>query len=661
MKRKREKIDLENEEFRRAYEILSLTDANVFLTGKAGTGKSTFLRYICDKTDKKHVVLAPTGVAAINVSGVTIHSFFQMPLRPVPPDDPEYSVSAFSKSGRFSRKKRMLLSDLELIIIDEVSMVRPDTIDYIDRLLRGVRRKPALPFGGVQLLLVGDIFQLEPVVTSDTKEILSRYYSDFFFFNALAYQRARLVSIELKKIYRQTDERFIELLDRVRLNRLEPDDLTTLNARTSDSRVAGHKDKFGITLASRRDAASAINSQRMSMLSGEEFVFEGEIEDDFPEKLLPTDLNLVLKKDAQVMLLRNDKDRRWSNGTIARIKAISKKEISIELEDGSVHKVEKETWENISYTYDEKERKVKEIVLGRFIQYPLKAAWALTIHKSQGLTFSNVEIDMGRGAFSAGQTYVALSRCRTLDGLRFVNPLKKYDVIVSRGAVDFSKNYNDKEAGEKVIREAQARNLSKKALEMYEEGNYKGAVDALHRVDSLTGALSEEKVRRFVAKVISETGRLRKIIADQESRLKTAAADICRSAYEKMEKDADFDSAENLFDRSLDIDPENGEALLGKASALLGKGLRKESYRILDRLIKRGEEKYYEACIAKGDCLAEDGDLSGAALNYHAAAKCGSGNNEPIERLIELYDNAGMEQTADIWREWIEDTESDCI
>lgn len=647
-------IDPANEEFRKACDILRLTDANLFLTGKAGTGKSTFLRYICKHIDKQFVVLAPTGVAAVNVGGMTIHSFFQMPLRPVPPDDPEYSVSAFSKSGKFSRKKRKLLCELELIIIDEISMVRPDTIDFIDRLLRGVRRKPGLPFGGVQLLLVGDIFQLEPVVTPDTRDILARYYQDFFFFNANAYRKAELVSVELKKIYRQSDASFIELLDKVRLNRVTEADLRLLNSRVEQDNMQKTEDKFGIILASRKDAANAINSECMEQLPGKEFVFEGVIEDDFPDKLLPTELSLTLKKDAQVMMIRNDKDRRWINGTIARVKEISEKEILIELEDGRVERVDQETWENITYTYDEKERKVKEEVLGRFIQFPLKAAWALTIHKSQGLTFNSVTIDMGRGAFSAGQTYVALSRCRSLEGLRFVNPIRKYDVIVSPGAVCFSKNYNDSAAADRVIQEASAHRLSLEAIKQYRGGAYKDSVETLWEVESLVGAFSKKSVRRLISRFLSETDKLHAKIKEQDELLATLSDEFCSMGFEIMERDADYDSALAEFEKSLRIDPQSQRALLGKAIAQVGRGERKEGYHTLDGIIKGRGERYYEACMTKGDFLAEDGDLSNAALNYQAAAKCDNGNREPIMRLVELYGGAGMDQTADMWREWLD-------
>lgn len=648
-------IDLDNPEFQRAFELLKNTNANVFLTGKAGTGKSTFLKYICKKLQKKHVVLAPTGVAAVNVGGVTIHSFFQMPLRPVPPDDPDYSVKVQAVSKKLSRQKRRLMTELDLIIIDEVSMVRPDMIDFIDRTLRGVRGKRGVPFGGVQLLLVGDIFQLEPVVTSDTKAILSKYYPDFFFFNALAYQRANLVSIELQKIYRQTDSEFIDMLDRIRINKATDADFKILNSRMEGREILPIKadEKFGIVLASRRDAAAAINSEKMDELPSEEIVFEGKIEDDFPEKILPTDLNLVLKENAQVMLIRNDKERRWVNGTLARVKSIDDDGITVELEDGREEKVEQETWENITYSYDEKEKKVKEEVIGRFTQYPLKAAWALTIHKSQGLTFSNVTIDMGGGAFSAGQTYVALSRCRSLEGLRFINPLRRYDVIVSKGASEFSRSFNDEKALERALNQANAIGLTIEAKDDYSKGRFESAVEKIWEIHSLTGALSKKSVRRLISICLGEIRNLRRKVESQDKMLRGLSKEFTELGEITLSNSDDIHAAQSNFEKALKLDPSNTIAELGKAKCVARTGHVKKAYGILDKIIRKRGNMHYEACLLKGDIQADQGDLSQAALNYQAAAKDRPKEKEPILRLIKLYEDAGMDETADQWREWL--------
>lgn len=655
-------IDLDNPEFRQAYRLLEATRANVFLTGKAGTGKSTFLKYICDNLYKKKVVLAPTGVAAVNVGGVTIHSFFQMPLRPVPPDDPDYSVKALADSSKFSRQKRKLIRELELIIIDEVSMVRPDMIDFIDRALRGIRGQRGVPFGGVQLLLVGDIFQLEPVVTNDSKPILSRYYPSFFFFNAKAYAHANLCSIELKKIYRQSDSSFIGMLDRIRNNTVTSADIEILNSRCHfnvsnpdcEPREMKSEPNFEITLTARRDTAESINASMMEQLPEEPSILFGSIENDFPEKLLPTDLCLTLKKDAQVMLIRNDnKGRRWVNGTIARVTEIGKNHISIILEDGNEYKVERETWENINYYYDEKERKVKEEILGKFTQFPVKAAWALTIHKSQGLTFNHVTIDMAGGAFSAGQTYVALSRCRSLEGLRFVNPLRRYDVIVSRSAAEFSVSFNDEKKARQALRDAEVALLSSQAIHAFKAGNMSAATNLIHEADIAGSILSSPAVRRLIARYLGKINILAK-----ELECKTA---VMTQAAVKLAGIADkLDGTEisatvlrhDILTESLKLDPECPQAIIVKANHLVNEGKIKESIAMLKPIIKKKDKALaYRAAILSGDANRKLGDFSAAALNYMSALKKSPSENEPAERLASLYEEAGMHDEADTWRD----------
>ncbi len=655
-----QKLDLDNPEFQQAYSLLRNTNVNVFLTGKAGTGKSTFLRYICKNLKKKYVVLAPTGVAAVNVGGVTIHSFFQMPLRPVPPDDPEYSVSALKKSKKFSKRKRKLIQELELVIIDEVSMVRPDMIDFIDRALRAITGNRRKPFGGVQLLLVGDIFQLEPVVTNESKPILAKYYPDFFFFNARAYESAKLVSIELNKIYRQTDSKFIDMLDRIRINRATTEDFKILNSRveTSENTLANNNEKFGITLTSRRDSASMINKEKLDELSGNVFIFRGEIKDEFPEKILPTDLELELKKDAQVMLIRNDMDKRWVNGTLAKIHDISDEEIKVELEDGKIEKVEREEWHNINYIFDEKEKKVREEVIGTFTQYPLKAAWALTIHKSQGLTFNNVTIDMAGGAFSAGQTYVALSRCRSLEGLRFINPLRYGDVIVSRGAAEFSRNFNDPDSVEKAMNEAKAAELSCIARKQFENDNFEDAIEALWEINTLTGALAKGSVRRLLVKSLSVIKNLRKDLKKKDRILKDLSKEFTELGEVCMDEEKS-ESAYRNYQKAYKLDGSNEKARFGMADALVAVGEFKKSKRILNELINAGGEYAYDSNILKGDILMEEEDYASAAIHYQAAFKIKDKCKVPVYRLINVYEIAEMDDLADIYRQLLEEIGDD--
>lgn len=645
-----ENIDLENPEFQQVFRLLRHTDANIFLTGKAGTGKSTFLRYICNNISKNSVVLAPTGVAAVNVGGMTIHSFFQMPLRPVPPDDPDYSVKAFKNSGKFSRSKRKLIKQLDLIVIDEVSMVRPDMIDFIDRALRGITGNRGKPFGGIQLLLVGDIFQLEPVVTPDTRLILSKYYPDYFFFNARAYADANLVSVELKKIYRQSDRTFIDMLDRVRLNATSHEDLEMFNSRMQTEQDNEPLEDFGITLTTRRDRASEINRERMNSLPGEEFVFKGVIEDDFPERSLPTDLNLTLKKDAQVMMIRNDKDRRWVNGTLAKITEITEKSIKIMLEDGKEESVEREIWDNITYTYDEKERKVKEEVLGTFTQYPLRAAWALTIHKSQGLTFGNVTIDMAEGAFTAGQTYVALSRCRTLDGIRFISPLRRGDVIVSRGAYDFSKNFNNREQAERVMRESQAEDLSRESIAYFKHDEFEKAAESLWEANRLTGILEKRSVRRLISSRISSLTRIKKEVEDLRQKLKDVAAEYVEMG-EGFLSEGKIEESLKMYRRSLELESGNEAARIGAARCLMLKGENREALENLDEMIKRKGRKAFDAYLMKGEIYEKMGEYSQAALSYQGAAKKDKSSRRPIEHLKAMYEKIGMDEEAEKYKD----------
>ncbi len=650
------KLDLDNPEFQRAYQLLTQTRVNVFLTGKAGTGKSTFLKYICQKIKKNYIVLAPTGIAAINVGGVTIHSFFQMPLRPVPPDDPDYSVKSFRSSNKLSRQKKKIIKALDLIIIDEVSMVRPDMIDYIDRALRGIRGERGVPFGGVQLLLVGDIFQLEPVVTTDTRSILGRYYPEFFFFNALAYQQVRLVAIELKKMYRQSESGFIQLLDRVRINSVTDADFELLNSRiTSGKSTPKEYESFSIVLASRRDSVNAINAERMASLEGEEKTYEGEIEDEFPEKILPTDMLLTLKVGAQVMMVRNDKDKRWVNGTLAKVMDLEEDFITVELENGDVERVEREIWENISYSYDEREKKVVEQVIGRFSQFPLKAAWALTIHKSQGLTFSKVTIDMGGGAFTAGQTYVALSRCRSLEGLHFLNPLKRYDVIVSRGAAEFSQQFNDARAAEEALREAMVERLSLEVKDDFENGDMHNAVEGIWKIHNLSASLANKGVRRLIANTLNVINKQRKKILKQETQLQNASKELTRVA-EIIKKDLKKpNEAIKLFEEAVDMDGNNSNAMLGIAEILVNSNKTADAKKMLDKVIRLKDSNFVDASIMKGDILAKEGELAGASLHFQNAAKKAKKKKEiPIHRLIKLYEDAGMEDIAEQWRLWLD-------
>ncbi len=412
----------QNRELNLAEKFVNETDRHLFLTGKAGTGKTTFLHQLKKNTAKRMIVTAPTGVAAINAGGVTLHSFFQLPFGPFIPGG-ENTKQGRQRLFKFSKEKRRIIQNLDLLVIDEISMVRADLLDSVDAVLRRLRRKNR-PFGGVQLLMIGDLHQLPPVAKHDEWQLLKQYYETVYFFSSHALDQTELVTIELNHIYRQTDTHFIHLLNQIRENRLEAASIKDLNQRHIENFVPEKSQGF-INLTTHNNSADRINQSRLSALGGKEICFDAEVCGDFPEHSYPAPLHLRLKEGAQVMFLRNDNsvERRYYNGKIGHIRTIAGRQIYIrcpgESEDIAVDALE---WENIKYRVDEDSKEIKEDVIGQFRQYPLKLAWAVTIHKSQGLTFDNAVIDV-ESAFAHGQVYVALSRCRTFEGIVLSSPI----------------------------------------------------------------------------------------------------------------------------------------------------------------------------------------------------------------------------------------------
>ncbi|MDE6611267.1 MAG: AAA family ATPase [Muribaculaceae bacterium] len=496
-------IDFANPEFRRLVQMVEDTNQSIFLTGKAGTGKSTFLRYIIGHTAKKCAVLAPTGIAAVNVGGQTLHSFFHLPLQPVLPDDPDFHSSRPRDRLSLTGRSIKLFKEIELIVIDEISMVRADIIDLIDRILRtfgGDRRKP---FGGKQLLLVGDVFKLEPVVTQEDKSILQKEYSYPFFFNARVFATFGLVSIELRKVYRQQQLDFVEILDRFRAGTPDRADMQAINNRLTDP-DSKPQARIVMTLASRRDIVKQINDAQLDRLRGRQTIYRGDVSGDFPSTAYPTDLELRLKKGAQVIFLRNDPERRFVNGTLGIVAGIKADALTVSLEDGTDINVEPATWENVSYQYEEKTKRVSTIVKGTFTQFPVKAAWALTIHKSQGLTFDRIVIDLGRsGAFAGGQVYVALSRCTSLEGIELRSPIDARDVFVHPEVLRFSRTFNDIRAQEEALRAARAETLLADAEAAYSRGDNRTAVELFNRAIISAPHLNTPAFRRLVAMKLS--------------------------------------------------------------------------------------------------------------------------------------------------------------
>ena len=642
-------IDLINPEFLAAWNLICNTHQSVFLTGKAGTGKSTFLRYICQNTKKNYVVLAPTGIAAMNVGGATLHSFFQIPLRPVPPNDEEYSIRNIKKKLKFSKEKIKIIKTLDLLIIDEISMVRPDITDFIDRVLRSYSDNKKEPFGGKQLLLVGDIFQLEPVVTSDMRTILSYHYENYFFFNAKAYEEVDLVPIELKKIYRQNNPRFVEILDRIRVNNATSNDLQAINSRFV-SRQSALEEDFTITLAARRDTVDAINDSKLEAIPGEEYEFKGMIEGDFPEKLLPTDLDLVLKVDAQIIFLKNDKNKRWVNGTIGKIHDISSNGIRVELESGDIHLIEPFTWHNIKYTYDEETKRIKEETLGSFTQYPIKAAWALTVHKSQGLTFNRVVIDLAEGAFSSGQTYVALSRCTSLEGITLHTRLSQRDIIVNNAVVNFSRKFNDNLLITKALDNAQADALYLEALESFYKVDIPDAVAKLAKAITLRNDLEKPSIQRFISSKLNIINKQKSEIDRLNGVLSDLAKEYIDMGGECLNIEGASEAAIANFEKALRLDSNNQDAMYGKSLALLDMGKYNESLNNLLILFKINARHYQARCL-QGLCHFRLGSYDRALIAYNAALKIKRTDPDLHLRLAECFDAISLEDMADKHRE----------
>ena len=569
-------LDKDNQEMMNAANLIEHSNHSVFLTGKAGTGKSTFIKYVCRHTRKKHIVLAPTGIAAVNAGGVTLHSFFQLPFHPLLPDDPKYSLKGgkLYEAMRYNSEKRNIIRDVELIIIDEISMVRADIIDFIDKILRVYSHCMRLPFGGKQLLFVGDMFQLEPVVTGDERDILRRFYPNNFFFSAHVFQTMPLVSIELQKVYRQQDRVFVSVLNHIRSDQATSADLQLLNMRYQPYPV--DDGKMRITLATRRDRVNQINEGHLNALPGEAVCYEGTIKGEFPDRNLPTQMQLRLKIGAQVIFVRNDPERRWVNGTIAQIADMGESAVIVETEDGERYDVEREMWENVRYSYNEKEHKIEEEQLGTFVQFPLRLAWALTVHKSQGLTFKNVIIDLTGGVFAGGQTYVALSRCTSLEGIILRQPVSQGDIFVRREIMDFSRQFNDSRLLNSALKASKADIEYAAAVEAYNNGNFEDCLNhffiAIHARYDIEKPLPRRYIRRklnLINDLRQQNKQLIQKMKEQEKFLTSLSKEYVAMGNECAAQIDDPRAAIANYDKAIRLDAKNAEAWKGKGRVQL--------------------------------------------------------------------------------------------
>ncbi len=543
--------DNSNEPFQTAAQFVNQTDKNIFLTGKAGTGKTTFLKFIRENTYKKTAVAAPTGVAAINAGGVTLHSLFQLPFGPFIPTrsiaeiENAVTLNTLFRNMRIGNAKMELLRELELLIIDEVSMVRADMLDAVDAVLRHFRNRLHEPFGGVQVLFIGDLFQLPPVARNEEWKLLCEYYESPFFFHSQVIQQSPPLYIELKKIYRQSESSFISILNNVRNNCITEDDLSHLHEKYLPGFTASANETY-ITLTTHNSKADEINQTKLRTLQGRLHEFKGKISGEFNENALPVEFNLRLKEGAQIMFIKNDKGetRRYYNGKIGTVKKITSDTVTVTFPENSDElELEKETWRNIRYTFNRESDRLDEEELGSYTQYPIRLAWAITIHKSQGLTFDKAIIDAG-DSFAAGQVYVALSRLTGIDGLVLRSRIRPDVISTDERILEFSKSEMSSEAMQQCLMEEQKQFISRSLIQYFDwenlAENYNSFFDGYTHRQFTDSEIAMKWFKGILDKVLQQQSVSQKFINQLEQLLTEAERNNYNLLYQRIKAASDY-------------------------------------------------------------------------------------------------------------------------